>query len=293
MTTTQKWENLVSILIAREEHKDNNMYIECINLIMYIQETFMDDLRQIIHNKIEEYNNHRKTMLLPDFNEIIEERNYETDCPVCFETMYEGDKNCCMTGFNCEHPICMNCYYIIESDNNKCPICRKDLVNNITEVHFETDDENTDDEEEELWNGSNERPTNNLFDGRRWYNVETNSIECYITSSNRWITDINFTDCFNSGVLMDGLNSGVRNFIHRFSRIIDDDNYNCNCCGIQKTREVNEYIINAYNGDLSLEEYDERDWMDAFDDDDGCRTICFDCQSTYLRIDKAFYNRRN
>lgn len=305
MTTTQKWENITLLITAKAEHKRKFYRLKSIDLstadiLQFISvkgvigeidlikkryDWFYVDLRQVIYDKIEEYNNHRKTMLLPDFNEIIEERNYETDCPVCFETMEDfndSDKRK-TTGINCEHPICRECYDTITEGNNKCPICRKDLINNITEVHFDTDEENTDDEEEELWNGSNERPTDNLFNGRRWYNVEEDRIECYIRPNNRWITDVNFTDCFEDGMI---------SFIERYCSMIGDD-YNCNCCGIQKTREVNEYIMNAYNNDLSLEEYNERDWMDAFDDDDGNRTICFDCRSTYLRMNAAFHNRRN
>lgn len=266
MTTTQKWENITLLITAKAEHKDKNMYIEGINLIMYIQEAFIDNLRQIIHNKIEEYNNHRKTMLLPDFNEIIEERNYETDCPVCFETMYEGDKNCCMTGSNCEHLICMNCYYIITEGNNKCPICRKDLINNITEEIFETDEED-EDEQEELWNGTNDRPTTDLFFGRRWYNVEEDRIEYW--SGVDW----------RLYYRMD-----LSSFMSRQDFYADEELGCCQVCGIQRTLQVDEYIRNKYNNQLII---NDEELSHSFDDNQ-CYTECFECLKLVEHLNQSY-----
>ena len=50
------------------------------------------------------------------------------DCPVCLEPMIEGNDNCCMSGINCDHKVCIVCFCKIIEDNKKCPICRANLT---------------------------------------------------------------------------------------------------------------------------------------------------------------------
>ena len=58
------------------------------------------------------------------------------------------------------------------SENNKCPICRAALEGD------------SDDEDDEIFDGNNDRPTIDLFESRRWLNVETNKIEYFFIYDN-------------------------------------------------------------------------------------------------------------
>ena len=92
----------------------------------------------------------------------------ENDCPICFEPMINNNnESCSMNGNNCEHQVCIPCYCKISiSQNNKCPICRAVLEGKSEECN-------------DLFDGNNVRPINELFIGRRGFNVESKKIEYF------------------------------------------------------------------------------------------------------------------
>jgi hypothetical protein len=238
-------------------------------------ETFKHALGTLYHKKFTEYIDHRRTMTLVDYTDTGK-FNQETDCPICYECMIEDEKNCCMTGNNCEHNICMDCFLrITNQGNNKCPICRK-ILNGDDEEEEEEQDETEDETEEEdgeyVFTGNNLRPNVDLYIGRRWFNIETNTIEYWY---NGWSNNLNIR-----GFLSD--------FVNRFRN--GYDNNSCSVCGIQRTREVNEYMKHHLaNGNevFIAKRGGDDDWDDYFDTSDNNLKYCFGCYEIYNRMYEA------
>lgn len=284
-TTQQKWKNLATLIIAKAEHKrkfnelivykeyqyiPNYAYIyfhrslkENIEWIKRNKIGFYIKLRIIIGTKFEKYMTERK-ITIPKLDDI-NEYNCETDCPVCFETI--GDNtNGCMEGDNCNHTICSNCRDKIVEDTNKCPICREILDDNHTGTETETENESV--------CGDNERPTTDLFYGRRWYNVEENRIETY--NGEEWRTNNN--------------QMSMSRFIVRYtfnssdeaSPLLMDDGTCCIVCGIQRTPEVFAFMNNiypegyTYPANIITDGWGQTDYFD----DEGVEPYlrCYDCQ---------------
>ena len=232
---SNKFYNLSILLLAKKEHKRkfgkgglHTINWDITRIAVY-QEIFINCLGSIMEQKYQKYITERK-ITIPKFDDITE-YNCETDCPVCFETI--GDNtNGCMEGDNCNHTICSNCRDKIVIDTNKCPICREKLDDNHTGTETDDDDsynsEETDEDEFDFGN-DNQRPTERLFVGRRWFNTQTNRIEYYNGSS--WTTTfVRFDTMFrflmrNMGFSNDGL--------------LEDC---CQTCGIQRTTEVNDFM---------------------------------------------------
>jgi len=223
-------------------------------------------LRELIRNKYNEYITHRKTMTLVDYNDN-KTYNPDNDCPVCFETNPE-----LTSGQNCEHLVCIDCFEKIVSTTNKCPICRENLEN---QTETETEEEDTDDEDLLFEGGSNERPTSNLYQGRRWFNIETNNIEYYYGNdlwvNNNLLTYYTFIDNYNNNSEM---------------------GY-CRSCGIQQTREVNNYMREVYGGcfyfDSNVTDNSTNsfiiEWENFFDEE---YNVCFDCHKMHRTLQSAF-----
>ena len=196
------------------------------------------------------------------------------DCPICFEKMIEGNDNCCMNGINCEHKMCIPCYCkITESENKKCPICRAEL----------TDDSEENDSDDEIYTGNihrqenNQRPTSDLFMGRRWLNTETNKIEYFYCF-------INENGLYNAWVDVEKKNFST--FIQR-SLTLGNIFGCCFICGIQRTIEVNEFMKNKYpNGFVDM---DEIEWDDFFIDAGGYYQ-CYECNNMYSKLNQVFYS---
>ena len=196
------------------------------------------------------------------------------DCPVCYEKLVEGNDNCAMSGINCDHKMCIVCYCKItsdESDNKKCPICRAKLEE-------ENDSDDSDDEIENIFNGNNNRPTTDLFLGRRWFNTETNKIEyfyCFMNENglyNAWIDNVE-----------------KRNFFTFIQRYLNSGNIDgcCYICGIQRTAEVNEFMKIKYpNGFVNL---DGDEWDDFFLDT-SWHNNCYECSNMYHKLNQTFYD---
>lgn len=194
----------------------------------------------------------------------------ETDCPVCYEKLVEEGENCAMSGINCEHKMCIPCYCkITESDNKSCPICRAELTDNSQDSD-DSDDEN-------IFTGNNNRPTTDLFLGRRWFNTETNKIEffyCFMNENglyNAWIDNVE-----------------KRNFFTFIQRYLNSGNIDgcCFICGIQRTAEVNEFMKIKYpNGFVNL---DGDEWDDFFLDT-SWHNNCYECSNMYHKLNQTFH----
>jgi ribosomal protein L40E len=147
MATTQKWNNLATLIIAKEEHKRKfgkgrlHTINYNINLIGVHKELFINCLGSIMEQKYLKYINERK-ITIPKLDGITE-YNCETDCPICFETfgIDDDDDATIAEGDNCEHQICQECYIKIIDDTNRCPICRV-VLDNDKENETETDLQN-------------------------------------------------------------------------------------------------------------------------------------------------------
>jgi hypothetical protein len=190
------------------------------------------------------------------------------DCPVCYEKLVEGDENCAMSGINCEHTLCIPCFCkISESDNKTCPICRAKLE----------EENDSDDETENIFTGSNTRPTTDLFLGRRWLNTETNKIEYFYCF-------INENGLYNAWVDVEKKN--FNSFIQRYLNSGNIDGC-CYICGIQRTAEVNEFMKIKYPNGFVNPEGDE--WDDYFLDS-SWHNNCYECSNMYHKLNHTFYN---
>jgi len=189
--------------------------------------------------------------------------NPETDCPVCYMNMESHHM-----GENCEHVLCEPCFQTIINTTNKCPICREDLINNHQnhndnndnllyvfdeEIHanqqfLETID--YDDlipgQREIIFEGDDAEPTDNLFNGRKWFDVATQQLKIWINGEFRIQNEILATHEYEA--------SEINLEFRRVYRNYDNFNTHQNCpfCGIQRTKEANKYllervIINAHN----------------------------------------------
>lgn len=294
MATTQKWNNLATLIIAKAEHKEKfNEIIEYkdyediwyyrsikenIEEINLQNKWFITKLHKIIGQKYEKYITERK-ITIPKFDDITE---YTPDecCPVCFEKFKDEDDKCGGYGSNCgEHNICWECHEKIINDTNRCPICRA-VMDWDYEKPTETE---TDESEEEDFNGNNRQPTDDLFIGRRWYNTEINEIQYWNINT------------IGLGVWSSNppIISAIETFVSR-QHSWGENNIEgcCYICGIQKTIEVNEWMIRRRddNPNITQNGYIWNDsWNDAFDNDD--RNECYECNYRDQQIRDAFWLR--
>jgi hypothetical protein len=180
--------------------------------------------------------------------------------------MIKENDSCSMNGINCEHKFCIPCYCKIIEDN-KCAICRAQLE----------DSQDSDDETENIFTGTNQRPTTDLFLGRRWFNTETNRMEyfyCFMNENglyNAWIDNVE-----------------KRNFSTFIQRYINVGNIDgcCYICGIQRTTEVNEFMKIVYpNGFVNME---GDEWDDFFLDSSWVNN-CYECSNMYHKLNQTFY----
>ena len=272
-TITQKWNNLANFIIAKAEHKEkfgnkmdlnNNIYTDII-YIGYCKKAFLTTLRCIITLKYQKYITERK-ITIPKLDDITE-YNPDECCPVCFEN-FEDENDIC-EGHNCVgHQICLECFDKIVNDTNRCPICRA-VMDYDYEKSTETE---TDTDDEMLW-GDNERPTTDLFYGRRWYNVEENRIETY---ADEWRTNINHMR-MSSFMLRYSYNDS-----NEASPILRDDGTCCIVCGIQRTPEVYDYMDTIYPDGYNFPANQLEDGcfqVEYFDADNSEPNIrCYDCE---------------
>ena len=301
ITTQQKWKNISNLIKAKAEHKKKFYELKLIKVynnygneyllpvrgivgeifqIRVKQQGFMNILRTIFDDKYQKYITERK-ITMPKLD--ITEYNNETDCPVCFEKytipnergFEDENSNKKVKGDICGHSICYSCYYKVGDINNKCPICREKLDSTLwSDDEVDEDDEDETNETDEMVWGNNDRPTTDLFYGRRWYNHEEGIIETY--NGTEWRTNTN--------------HMSMSNFIIRYSYndsndsapLLRDDGSCCIVCGIQRTPEIYEYMNtmfpNGYNFPAN-QITDEGFQTLYFDGDSGEPNIrCYHCE---------------
>lgn len=197
-----------------------------------------------------------------EYLDTMIEYNPDRDCMICYEPIVE-----LCNGDNCIHHTCSNCYLKLVDSTNKCPTCREILDNT---KNINNDDPNDNDDDEEIIEGTNDEPTNNLFNGRRWLNTQTNTIEYYEE-------------------VIDGF-VRTRNVVRDFSTFILRSDYIEGCCvscGIQRTEEVSEYMKthndNYTDGRFGSESIGS--WSNFFVADN---IECFDCFKTYVDIMRSY-----
>ena len=195
------------------------------------------------------------TNLAEDFvqEEVQEEvvMDPEIDCPVCYMYMEFRD-----VGDNCNHALCGTCFTRIRETTNRCPICREQLMTPHPEIiilniqdnqyihNFMMNTFNYDDlipgEREIIFEGNNDEPTTQLFNGRRWFNVTTQEIRIY--QDGIFLLDTEYRQ--TNEHFVSERNVAVR----QLSMNYDDFNTHQNCpfCGIQRTRDANRYIIQRF-----------------------------------------------
>jgi hypothetical protein len=178
----------------------------------------------------------------------------ETDCPVCYMYMEARD-----VGDNCNHALCGMCFTRIRETTNKCPICREQLMTPQPENNFQyninqynnqyihefiIDTFDYDDlipgEREIIFEGENVEPTTQLFNGRRWFDITAQEIRIY--QDGNFILDAEYRETNEHF-------ASERNLaIRQISMNYDDLNTHQNCpfCGIQRTRDVNRYLIRRF-----------------------------------------------
>jgi hypothetical protein len=313
-TITQKWNNLATLIKAKAIHKKKFYQLKMIKVyndygdeyqlpvrgivdeifqIRLNKKRFMDKLKGMYNDKYQKYITERK-ITIPKFNNI-NVYNSETDCPVCFEKytipneqgFEDENSNKKVEGNICGHSICYSCFYKVGDINNKCPICREKLDSTLWSDDEEDEEEETDesDESEMIW-GNNERPTTDLFYGRRWFNVEENRIETFRSSAtetnglnDEWRTNIN--------------QMSMSNFIIRYSfndsneasPLLRDDGSCCIVCGIQRTPEVYAYMNTIHTDGYNFPANQLQDegfqtlYFDADCSEPNIR--CYDCEINY------------
>ena len=225
----------------------------------------------ILSNKIQLFINKFETFELEIFIEKHVENVKQTiSCPVCWDIVKytKQHSQCC-------HVLCIECDLQIMSIQQKCPICRKCWIctteNCICNDSDTDSDSDSDSDSENMINsdidyldmvvsideyiivpgdsydiptfeGTNDMPTTNLFPGRRWFNISTKQVTYYLEG--QWLDEIVYMDnpqhysaeSLFAIKLITGINQS-ENFDF-------DSNFNCKICGIQRTTEVNNYIIN-------------------------------------------------
>jgi hypothetical protein len=181
--------------------------------------------------------------------------NPDTDCSICFQLMEEK-----LNGDNCQHPLCQTCFNIILDSTNKCPICRLKLDNSREENSISDEDEYEYDglfdpnviisqidfdniipgSKEVIFEGSDNYPIDNLFNGRRWFDSSLNEIKIY--QNNNFLTEMEYRNTIEHFISERELACRILS-LHANSF---DINKNCPCCGIQRTKNANKYLIKNY-----------------------------------------------
>jgi len=184
--------------------------------------------------------------------------NPELDCPVCFlkmESRHVGD--------NCDHALCGICFQTIIQTSDKCPICRESLSSHYNTSHntpiiiynqinyIENDVENQlvngfnydiiiPGQREVLFHGNDLEPTENLFNGRRWFDVSVQELKIYLNG--RFILEIEYV--VSTHYIMTECSIMYRIITLDYNDI--NTHHNCPFCGIQRTTESNRFLIQQF-----------------------------------------------
>lgn len=202
-----------------------------------------------------------------EYVDIMVEYNPDSDCLICYEPIVEV-----CNGDNCIHHTCRNCYIKLVNSTNKCPTCRE-ILDNTKNINNDIPIDNYDDFE--IVQGTNDEPRTDLFNGRRWLNTQTNTIEYYEEVNDGFVRTTNVVRDFNTFIL----------------RSEETNEYYiegcCASCGIQRTEEVSEYMKthndNYIDGRFGSENIGS--WSNFFVSDN---IECFDCFKTYVDMMRTY-----
>ena len=204
--------------------------------------------------------------------EIFIEKHIENvkqliSCPICWDVVksIQQHPQCC-------HTLCNECDQNVMKLQQKCPICRKCWICPIENCICNDDDENdenyTDNDPEihhidyfdfdaettdyaivpgdsldiAIFQGTNEMPTANLFPGRRWYNSDLKQISYYLEGM--WLDERLYMSNPLHFAIETSFALKLITGINQEETFGFDTNLNCKICGIQRTTDVNTYIIN-------------------------------------------------
>jgi len=205
--------------------------------------------------------------------EVVQEEvmNPDTDCPVCYVAM-ESTRS----GENCVHVLCEPCFQIIINTTNKCPICREELVQQIQQNNVQVNDPEIqavfdefneeivasqqfldtidyDDlipgQREMIFEGDDLEPTEQLFNGRKWFDVTTQELKIWINDRFFVETEVTHTHDYYVAEIQTELRRLTLDFGH-FNTY-----RNCPFCGIQRTKEANKYLLQSVIGTIPTYEY--------------------------------------
>ena len=218
------------------------------------------------------FTNELETFELEIFIEThIENVKQLISCPICWDVVksIQQHSQCC-------HVLCIECDKNVMKLQQKCPICRKcwictteNCICNNYNSESESDDETYTEQDPEIqhidyfnfdaeitdyliipgdsleiptFEGTNEIPTTNLFPGRRWYNISTKQVSYYLDGS--WLDERLYMEHPNHYRAESTFAIKLISGINEEETFGFDSNLNCKICGIQRTPEVNTYIIN-------------------------------------------------
>jgi hypothetical protein len=219
-----------------------------------------------------EFNNVPQNLSEEFAQEVVQEvMNPDTDCPVCYVAM-ESTRS----GENCVHVLCEPCFQIIINTTNKCPICREDLVQQIQQNNVQVNDPEIqavfdefneeivasqqfldtidyDDlipgQREMIFEGDDLEPTEQLFNGRKWFDVTTQELKIWINDRFFVETEVTHTHDYYVAEIQTELRRLTLDFGH-FNTY-----RNCPFCGIQRTKEANKYLLQSVIGTIPTYEY--------------------------------------
>jgi len=189
-------------------------------------------------------------------------------CPICWDVVksIQQHSQCC-------HILCDDCDKNVMKRQQKCPICRKCWFCTTSTCNCNDEDEDDDETysdrdpelehidyfdfdaettdyvivagdslEDPIFEGTNDIPTTNLFPGRRWYNIETKIISYYLNG--QWLDEITYMADPLHFAAETSFAIKLISGINQSETFGFDTNLNCKICGIQRTTDVNTYIIN-------------------------------------------------
>ena len=197
----------------------------------------------------------------------IENVKQLVSCPICWDVIksIQQHSQCC-------HILCNDCNQHVMRLQQKCPICRKCWIcpNNDCVCNDDDDDDETyTDQDPEIQNidyfdfdaettdyiiipgdsleipifeGTNEIPTTNLFPGRRWFNMSIKQVTYYLEG--QWLDEQLYMENPNHYSAESSFAIKLITGINKDENFGFDSKLNCKICGIQRTTEVNTYIIN-------------------------------------------------
>jgi hypothetical protein len=119
-----------------------------------------------------------------------------------------------------------------------CPMCR--TTYDFRPVLGEND------QVRHIYNGSNEKPTSKLFNGRKWFDTTSKTVETYLKETcGNWYNNSNY---YYAPGRRQAERSRASILIHPkvSTKHHLNPTENCTACGIQRTIETNQFLIEEF-----------------------------------------------